>query len=63
VGGGVLVYGLMLGLQHPIGTTNTGSVLPMGAESEQKSVDQGICPTKSYDNIVMSSRMDKTMIP
>jgi hypothetical protein len=63
VGGGVLVYGLMLGLQHPIGTTDTGSVLPMGAESEQKSLDQGICTTKSYEIIGMSSRMDKTMNP
>jgi hypothetical protein len=53
----------MLGLQHPIGTIDIGSVLPMGAESEQKSMDQEICPTKSYEIIGMSSRMDKTMIP
>jgi hypothetical protein len=53
----------MLGLQHPIGTTDTGSVLPLGAESEQKSLDQGICPTESYEIIGMSSRMDKTTIP
>jgi hypothetical protein len=53
---GVLVHGVMLGLQHPIGTTDTGSVLLMGAESEQKCVDQG--PTKSYEIISMSSRMD-----
>jgi hypothetical protein len=42
---------------------STPLVLPMEADSEQESMDQGILPTKEYEIIDMSSRMDTMMIP